>query len=71
MPIFEYVCGDCRSRFEKIVYGPAKVKCPSCEGANVEKQLSVFAASTGGAQRGEMPAGACGDPRGPGSCSTN
>ncbi len=75
MPIFEYVCKECRSRFEKIVYGSAKVKCPSCEGTKLEKQLSVFAAGTGGdARKSEMTVGACGtcgDPRGPGSCAMN
>ncbi len=77
MPIFEYVCKSCENRFEKIVYGAAKVKCPTCESAKVEKQLSVFAASVGNGsstQRSEMPVagcGTCGDPRGPGSCSIN
>ena len=44
MPIYEYVCPGCGSRFEKLVrrFGEA-VSCPSCASADVEKQLSVFA----------------------------
>jgi putative FmdB family regulatory protein len=76
MPIFEYVCRKCGHRFEQLVYGPARPECPSCHGKKVEKQLSVFAAATGGGEArrqdlGPAPCGSCGDPRGPGSCATN
>jgi putative FmdB family regulatory protein len=76
MPIFEYVCRQCEHRFEKIVYGDAKPECPVCQSRKLEKQLSVFAAATGGerasaADFGPAPCGSCGDPRGPGSCSMN
>lgn len=74
MPIFEYLCRKCRHRFEKIVYGGEQPSCPACHGRNLEKQLSVFAAGTKGADsapRETRPCGTCGDPRGPGSCSTN
>src|SRR5512135_2115817 len=46
VPIFEYLCRDCDHRFETLVQGAAKPKCPSCEGERLEKQLSVFAVST-------------------------
>jgi putative FmdB family regulatory protein len=77
MPIFEYVCRKCRHRFEKIVFGAEAPECPSCASKSLEKQLSVFAAAV--APEGGRPAprsfapspcGSCGDPRGPGSCST-
>jgi putative FmdB family regulatory protein len=76
MPIFEYVCRKCQHRFEKIVYGGARPRCPACHGKKLEKQLSVFAASTKGASAAPRqltpgPCGTCGDPRGPGSCSMN
>ena len=47
MPIYEYACHGCGERFEKLVrrFGEA-VSCPSCASADVEKQLSVFAAVT-------------------------
>lgn len=77
MPIFEYVCKDCEKQFEVIVQGAAKVACPVCHSKRLEKQLSVFAASTksDGFDREAIlpvaPCGSCGDPRGPGSCSLN
>ncbi len=47
MPIYEYVCRDCETRFEKLVRRFAEeVACPSCAGASVEKQLSVFAVAS-------------------------
>jgi putative FmdB family regulatory protein len=76
MPIFEYVCRECKHRFEKIVYGEAKPECPECRSRKLDKQLSVFAAATGtnrgaapSTDFGPAPCGSCGDPRGPGSCS--
>lgn len=77
MPIFEYVCRKCEHRFEKIVRGREEPACPSCRSKKLEKQLSVFAAATKGAGAAAARAesfsacGSCGDPRGPGSCSTN
>jgi putative FmdB family regulatory protein len=74
MPIFEYVCMDCHRGFETLVRGAGDVECPSCNGTNLEKQLSVFAATMKEASsaQSEMPmmaCGMCGDPRGPGACS--
>ncbi len=75
MPIFEYVCKQCQHRFETIVQGAARPECPACASKELEKQLAVFAGgskSTGLAAREPVGAcGACGDPRGPGSCSLN
>jgi putative FmdB family regulatory protein len=72
MPIFEYVCRKCEHKFEALVQNSNGVECPSCQSRKLEKQLSVFSASTKGqAMRDIQPApcGTCGDPRGPGSCS--
>ena len=44
MPIYEYVCMQCESHFEELVRNGEAVTCPSCAGANVRKQFSVFAA---------------------------
>jgi len=78
MPIFEYVCRDCHHAFEALVQGERKAVCPACSSAALEKQLSVFAvnakSSAGSATDSALPSGACGacgDPRGPGSCSIN
>jgi putative FmdB family regulatory protein len=67
MPLYEYVCAECESKFERYVraWGEA-VACPECRSATVEKQLSRFAMA-GGADRDPGPAsgggGCCG-----GSC---
>jgi len=75
MPIFKYICSDCNHAFEKFVQASTQLECPSCKGASLEKQLSVF--NLGGGQRSfeqnapPGPCGSCGDPRGPGACSIN
>jgi putative FmdB family regulatory protein len=74
MPIFEYVCRACDHPFEALVYGKEKAECPKCHGQNLAPQLSVFAVTVAAKDRSAAPSaggacGACGDPRGPGSCS--
>lgn len=70
MPIYEYVCAGCGHAFEALVYGSERARCPECEGTELEKQLSTFAAR--GESRPELAppgsCGTCGDPRGPGAC---
>jgi putative FmdB family regulatory protein len=62
MPIYEYVCCGCDTRFEKLVrrWGD-EVVCPACSGAAVEKQLSTFAV---GSVSSRPSLGACGRERG-------
>jgi putative FmdB family regulatory protein len=44
VPIYEYVCMKCESHFEELVrMGEDASSCPDCGGANVRRQLSVFA----------------------------
>jgi putative FmdB family regulatory protein len=72
MPIFEYVCQECKQRFEALVYGSKKPECPNCGGRKLQPQLSVFAVaskSSSGFDSAAAPCGTCGDPRGAGSCS--
>ncbi len=72
MPLFEYKCQDCGTKFEKIVTASsAAVVCKQCESPRVEKLLSVFAvlAPARSAGRPEPgPCGACGAAR-RGMCS--
>jgi len=73
MPIYEYICRDCESRFETLVTAERQPSCPKCRGQALDKQLSVFAVSA--KSQDAMPSsggcGTCGDPRGPGACSLN
>ena len=51
MPIFEYLCQDCGTRFEKLVRSSdsGEILCPSCGQSRSERQLSTFAAHSGAA----------------------
>jgi putative FmdB family regulatory protein len=69
MPIYEYLCRDCSKQFETLVSGAETPECPSCHGARLEKQLSVFGVGKSESPRPAGACGSCGDPRGPGSCS--
>jgi putative FmdB family regulatory protein len=74
MPIFEYVCQQCKHQFEAIVLGTQKAACPKCESKRLSQQLSSFAVRGEKSQQSASPSGACGscgDPRGPGACSMN
>jgi putative FmdB family regulatory protein len=50
MPIYEYTCKDCDTRFEKFVRSmtaTVEVKCPTCGGTHVKKGWSVFGTAGG------------------------
>lgn len=76
MPIFEYRCEDCGTKFEKLVRnsdttGP---ECPSCGASHLSKELSTFSAHANGRAAspqpmpGGCPAGMCPTP---GACGRN
>jgi putative FmdB family regulatory protein len=75
MPLFEYICRDCDTRFEALVTPSRPAACPNCQGDDLAKQHSVFAVASKSAASTMTAApgacGTCGDPRGPGSCSLN
>ena len=74
MPIFEYICQECKHGFEALVMSKDKPACPKCQSKKLATQLSVFAAPAKGNAAPTLsagPCGSCGDPRGPGSCSFN
>jgi putative FmdB family regulatory protein len=49
MPIYEYICDDCKSQFEKIVINrQQEISCPKCSGKNAKIQLSVFSSALAG-----------------------
>jgi putative FmdB family regulatory protein len=61
MPLYEYVCASCASRFERYVRSWTEpVVCPTCAGTEVEKQLSTFAFSGGGSSGAPSGGGCCG-----------
>ena len=77
MPIFEYLCEDCGSKFEKLVRRAAAdsategVRCPSCGQEHLRQQFSTFAAHANGAPKemaSSCPSGMC---RTPDLCGRN
>jgi putative FmdB family regulatory protein len=48
MPIYEYICDDCETPFERIVLNKnQEIACPKCAGKKNTIQLSVFSAPNG------------------------
>jgi len=58
MPIYEYRCRACDKDFEKYVHGPTtRVACPSCDGGDVMRKLSVFGLRSEGPMPSPMATG--------------
>ena len=77
MPIFEYRCESCESKFEKLVRRTEEAieaGCPSCGDHHLEQQYSTFApraASGAGSKAAEMPSCPSGMCSNPGMCGMN
>jgi putative FmdB family regulatory protein len=46
MPIYDYKCRVCGAQFEELVKLGQSPNCPSCDGTDLEKLLSLPAVST-------------------------
>ena len=75
MPIFEYCCEECGKKFEKLIYrdaDEAELACPECGKQHLHRELSTFAAHTGGTSSDSLPrcpsGGMCPTP---GACGMN
>ena len=58
MPMYEYICQECGTRFEKLVRmsaDPQVVDCPGCASTTVERALSTFATSSSGQRSTAAP----------------
>jgi putative FmdB family regulatory protein len=65
MPVYEYLCKNCKTDFEKLVFGYSPVvNCPECGGNNLEKKMSLFSSKSGDALDPASPGSGCG------SCSS-
>jgi putative FmdB family regulatory protein len=54
MPIYEYRCQDCNTKFEKLVRrsdDAASLVCPNCGQNHLNTELSTFAAHSRGTQQ--------------------
>ena len=60
MPLYEYECRECHTRFEKLVFKrETEIRCDQCGGDQVNQLLSVFAVS-GGSVKTPVEPGPCG-----------
>jgi putative FmdB family regulatory protein len=75
MPIYEYRCEDCGSKFEKLVRRSdeaAELECPSCGQKHLKQELSTFAAhANGSSKKADMPVCPSGRCSNPGMCGMN
>ena len=73
MPIFEYLCDGCGTKFEKLVRRSEDATlCPSCGDSHVTTQYSTFAARANGvAKEPSMGGCASGMCQNPGFCGRN
>ena len=57
MPIYEYMCTECRHRFEYLVLrSSAAAKCPACGSLNLEQQISSYAVHSEAAHQANLSA---------------
>ena len=62
MPIFEYRCTDCNSKFEMLTTNKnnKQVDCPECHSSKTKKLFSAFSTSTSSSHSGNSCAdGSC------------
>jgi putative FmdB family regulatory protein len=51
MPLYEYICNDCRTKFDalrSISNADAPIACQDCQGENTSRMLSLFFAHSDG-----------------------
>ena len=74
MPIFEYKCKKCNSKFEvlhKSSLNQEEVSCPNCQSKESQKLLSSFSASGFSSSSSGCESGSCGvQPSYGGGCSS-
>ena len=72
MPIYEYTCRKCETKFDKLIRTmnrDDKVPCPECGSTSTARALSVFAVGGEGGRAQAAPAPGCGRCGGPGPCA--
>jgi putative FmdB family regulatory protein len=77
MPIYEYLCQDCGTKFEKLVRRASEtpeLACPSCGEKHLQQEFSTFAAHANGSPKpsgGATPPCQGGGCCNPGACGMN
>ncbi len=63
MPIYEYRCTQCGSKFEKLVKlttQPSEIECPKCGARRAEKTVSRFGTAGNSSSGGSSWGTSCG-----------
>ena len=61
MPIYEYVCKQCKRPFEALVMGNQHATCPNCGSSDLEDKFSTYSVGGGSGWRGaQWQGGNCG-----------
>ncbi len=69
MPLFEYECKTCGTKFEQLIFDRTKkIACKSCKSSKVVRLLSSFAVARSESSNSQAaaepgPCGACGAPQ--------
>jgi putative FmdB family regulatory protein len=74
MPIYEYKCEDCGTKFEKLVRNSnlPELACPSCGKNHLQQEYSTFAPRASAGKSSDAPMCPSGGPCGnPGMCGLN
>jgi putative FmdB family regulatory protein len=74
MPLYEYKCEECGTRFERLVsHAENQIVCVQCQSKRVKKQFSVFATSVSEGKSTDIPPSPCGSCESPGrgQCGIN
>jgi putative FmdB family regulatory protein len=75
MPIYEYSCPACDTKFDRLVKlmsSTEPVVCPKCGSKKTKRALSVFAVGAESSKSSESAGpGMCGRCGGPGPCGMN
>ena len=71
MPLYEYICWDCKSRFDtlrSIKDADVPIACQNCQSDNTKRAISVFSAHSDGRVVTQSNSGCAGC--GGGSCAS-
>lgn len=73
MPIYEYICKSCQTKFERLIKSMTSangIACPKCGSKQTARAMSVFAVGSE-STKSHSDSPMCGRCGGPGPCAMN